>query len=64
MQKKEHSHKQKYDFSKEKITNKYRICDRREKDCPGITYIPLVGWICRREKTRRKDDNFFVLESC
>lgn len=28
--------------------------DRRQKDSEGFTYINVVGWICRREKKRRK----------
>ncbi len=30
--------------------------DRRKDKCDGFTYISTVGWICRREKNRRKDD--------
>lgn len=29
-----------------------RLCARH-----GFTYIPMVGWMCRRENTRRKEDN-------
>ena len=29
--------------------------DRREEPCEGFTYISTVGWICRRERFRRKD---------
>ncbi len=42
--------------------NKLEASDRRHLDrrlCQkkGFTYIPMVGWMCRRENTRRKDDN-------
>jgi hypothetical protein len=33
--------------------------DRRKEPCEGYTYVSMVGWICRREKSRRKDDPFF-----
>jgi hypothetical protein len=32
--------------------------DRRNEPGKGFTYITTVGWIDRREKTRRKDDPF------
>ena len=32
--------------------------DRRKEPCEGFTYISTVGWLCRREKIRRKDDPF------
>jgi hypothetical protein len=31
-----------------------RYEDRRKENCNGYTYISMVGWICRREKNRRK----------
>lgn len=52
MNKKEGSPKQNCSISHER-----RISERREKDCPGYTYITTVGWICRRENIRRKDNN-------
>ena len=30
--------------------------ERREKCTEGFAYISTVGWICRREQNRRKDD--------
>jgi hypothetical protein len=30
--------------------------DRRKAPACGFTYISSVGWICRREQFRRKDD--------
>ena len=35
-----------------------REVDRRKEPSKGYTYITTVGWICRREKVRRKDDRF------
>jgi hypothetical protein len=35
-----------------------RNSDRRKSPCEGFTYVSMVGWICRREKSRRKDDSF------
>ena len=32
-----------------------RFKDRRRERCEGFTYVSTVGWICRREKSRRKD---------
>jgi hypothetical protein len=31
-----------------------RSNDRRKEHCEGYTYISTVGWICRRERKRRK----------
>lgn len=30
--------------------------ERRRKTSYGFTCITIVGWICRREQTRRKED--------
>jgi hypothetical protein len=35
-----------------------RYIDRRKESCEGFTYISTVGWICRREQSRRKEDFF------
>ncbi len=32
-------------------------CDRRQISSQGFTYVSMVGWICRREKSRRCDDD-------
>lgn len=32
----------------------HREEDRRKEACEGYTYISTVGWICRRERIRRK----------
>jgi hypothetical protein len=31
--------------------------ERRQEPSSGFTYISTVGWICRREQFRRKDDS-------
>lgn len=31
--------------------------DRRKARCDGYTYVPIVGWYCRRTQTRRNDDS-------
>jgi hypothetical protein len=38
--------------------NDRREEDRRKEPGEGFTYVSTVGWICRREKLRRKDDHF------
>jgi hypothetical protein len=30
--------------------------ERRKDPAPGYTFISSVGWICRRERFRRKQD--------
>ena len=46
-------------FPKEEMDdNEKREEQRRRKESEGYTYITTVGWICRREKSRRKDDEF------
>jgi hypothetical protein len=32
--------------------------DRRRQPSEGFTRISMVGWICRRERTRRAGDKF------
>ncbi|MBC2713277.1 MAG: hypothetical protein HGJ94_20460 [Desulfosarcina sp.] len=45
----------KFNFKQAGHRENQREKDRREELCEGFTYISTVGWICRREKTRRKD---------
>lgn len=33
-----------------------RTTDRRKCKGDGYTYIPMVGWYCRRAEKRRDDD--------
>jgi hypothetical protein len=44
-----------------KVERRSEKGDRRKMPSKGLAYISVVGWICRREKCRRKDDklNFF-----
>lgn len=37
----------------------HRKCERRQIKGEGFTYISIVGWMDRREKTRRATDRFF-----
>lgn len=37
--------------------NKRKHADRRKLCSEGYAYISVVGWICRREWSRRKDDS-------
>lgn len=32
-----------------------RSRNRRKKQSEGYTYVPIVGWYCRRATIRRKD---------
>lgn len=34
-----------------------RATERRKSKGDGYTYIPMVGWYCRREESRRDDDD-------
>jgi hypothetical protein len=46
------NHYSEYDFIER------RSGDRRRQPSEGFTRISMVGWICRRERTRRKSDKF------
>lgn len=39
--------------SKNQQTQERRTKNRRKTSCNGYTYLPMVGWYCRREKSRR-----------
>ena len=41
-------------------THENRQDDRRKEASVGFAYISMVGWIDRREKSRRKDDNHII----
>lgn len=43
--------------SKKCMFSERRHNDRRLCQKKGYTYIPMVGWMCRRENVRRKGDN-------
>lgn len=36
--------------------NRRQQDERRQEESDGFACISTVGWICRRERTRRKDD--------
>ncbi|GAB6905810.1 hypothetical protein DESC_590049 [Desulfosarcina cetonica] len=42
---------------KASTANKRTGMDRRQVICEGFTYVSTVGWICRREKSRRKTND-------
>ncbi|MCP4744646.1 MAG: hypothetical protein GY874_00665 [Desulfobacteraceae bacterium] len=34
--------------------------NRRQRTSKGYAYISMIGWICRREKSRRENDRYFI----
>lgn len=42
---------------KASAANKRTGGERRKETCEGFTYVSTVGWICRREKSRRQKTN-------
>jgi hypothetical protein len=40
-----------------------RTGDRRKVPSKGFTHISMVGWICRRERCRRKNDKMDFLQT-
>lgn len=40
------------------IVDRRAFSDRRSWKSKGFAYITIVGWICRREQTRRKNGRF------
>jgi hypothetical protein len=46
------------DSSEKRDEQHRREEQRRREESAGFAYISTVGWICRREKSRRKDDEF------
>lgn len=47
---------EKSSLKKNSNSSNKREDERRKKESQGYTYISIVGWICRRERTRRKDE--------
>ena len=43
---------------REKNNSNRRKGERRQRKSKGYTYITMVGWMDRRGKVRRKDDEF------
>ena len=56
MEKNEYKHDAQLNFEHEVEFLDRRDQDRRKDPCEGYTYVSTVGWICRREQSRRKDD--------
>ena len=46
------------DYNQEDRIRERRTEDRRKQPSEGFTRISIVGWICRRERSRRKGDIF------
>ena len=58
MDNKEHLNGPQADYEQDNGFSDRRNNDRRKEPCEGFTYVSMVGWICRREQSRRKDDPF------
>jgi hypothetical protein len=58
MENKEHPNEMQANLEQNVEFSDRRDIDRRREPCEGFTYVSTVGWICRREKSRRKDDSF------
>jgi hypothetical protein len=58
MENKEYLDEHQDDLEQGTDSNDRRYNDRRKEPCEGFTYVTMVGWICRREKSRRKDEPF------
>ncbi|EKD36527.1 MAG: hypothetical protein ACD_75C01476G0002 [uncultured bacterium] len=57
MPKKKYPQPEKPDEQKSDEDQDRRTTERRKSKCDGYTYIPMVGWYCRREESRRGDDD-------
>ena len=42
---------------------KRRVEDRRKFSSEGFAYISIVGWICRRERCRRRDEKMGSIQT-
>jgi hypothetical protein len=58
MENKDYAKDSQLNFEKDIDCGNRRYDDRRKEPCEGFTYVSTVGWICRREQCRRKDDPF------
>ena len=58
MQNKENNIDADPNFDEHTDSSDRRYVDRRKESKKGFTYISMVGWICRREMPRRKDDDY------
>ena len=58
MEKETYQQKAGLNFEQEADFDDRRCSDRRKEPGEGYTYISTVGWICRREQCRRRDDPY------
>ena len=58
MQNKEYYNEAQVNFEPEPDPGNRRNVERRKDTAEGFSYVSTVGWICRREQCRRKDDPF------
>ncbi len=58
MENKNHRKEEQLDFEKSMSLDDRRFEERRKEPGEGFAYVSTVGWICRREQCRRKDDPF------
>jgi hypothetical protein len=58
MENKEYLYEPQDDLEQDTDSSDRRDNDRRREPCEGFTYVSVVGWICRREQSRRKDEPF------
>jgi hypothetical protein len=56
MEKNEYKHDAQVNYEQDVEITDRRDEDRRKECREGFTYVSTVGWICRREQLRRKDD--------
>jgi hypothetical protein len=54
----EHSHRQEDNTPPATAENNRRRTERRIHESKGYAYISMVGWMDRREKKRRQDDDY------
>ena len=45
-------------YKPKELEKRRRMGERRKLPSKGFTRISMVGWICRREQTRRKDNKW------
>ena len=60
MEHKEYHQDAQLNFEQDADFGDRRYDDRRKESGEGFTYVSTVGWICRREQCRRKEDPFDV----
>ena len=57
-------HRQSTKPDQEQYIQERRKEDRRKMPSEGFAYMPIVGWICRREQVRRKADRLDGVSGC